>query len=74
MNGKYWGVACIVAGLAMAYGGMRIIKSQEHPPGTTGFEGPWLNRRGMIMMVGDGLLILGLVLAIIFSSFFFIGG
>jgi hypothetical protein len=74
MSGKAWGGICIFAGLSLAYGGWRLVKSQEHPAGTTGFEGPGLNGRGCIMMAGSALLVLGLILAIIISSFFFIGG
>lgn len=74
MSGKIWGTVCIVAGLATAYGGIRLIQSQEHPPGTTGFEGPWINRRGLLMMLGNILLAIGLTVAVIISSFFFIGG
>jgi len=74
MNGKAWGVVCIVVGLSTAYAGFRLIQSQEHPPGTTGFEGPWINRRGLLMLAGYSLLGVGLILAVIFSSFFFIGG
>jgi hypothetical protein len=74
MSGRSWGIACVAAGLSMAYGGWRLVKSQEHPAGTAGFEGPGLNRRGWLMMTGDALLALGLILAIIVSSFFFIGG
>jgi hypothetical protein len=74
MNGKAWGAVCVVAGLSAAFGGYKLIRSQEHPAGTTGFEGPALNRRGVLMVIGDILLGLGLVLAVIISSFFFIGG
>ena len=74
MNGKAWGVVCVVAGLSTAYGGYKLIQSQEHPPGTAGFEGPGLNRRGLLMLVGNACLGLGLILAVIISSFFFIGG
>ncbi|MFI5345047.1 MAG: hypothetical protein ACHQ51_01615 [Elusimicrobiota bacterium] len=74
MNGKAWGAFCLVAGFATAFGGYRLIRSQEHPAGTTGFEGPSLNRRGLVMLLGNLLLALGLVVAVIISSFFFIGG
>jgi hypothetical protein len=74
LNGKVWGLARILAGLSLAYGGWRLIESQEHPAGTTGFEGPGLNRRGLLMLAGYALLILGLILAIIFSAFIFMGG
>ncbi|HEX4047346.1 MAG TPA: hypothetical protein VH309_05905 [Elusimicrobiota bacterium] len=74
MNGKAGGAACVVAGLGLAAAGWRLIKSQEHPESTTGFEGPGLNRRGALMLLGNVLLGLGLVIAVIISSFFFIGG
>lgn len=74
MSGKACGAACIIAGASLTYAGWRLVKSQEHPAGTAGFEGPGLNRRGWLMMLGNVLLGLGLILAIIFSSFFFIGG
>jgi hypothetical protein len=74
MNGRIGGLACVVAGLSLAYAGGSLIKSQEHPAGTTGFEGPRLNGRGWLTLAGYALLALGLILAIIFSAFFFIGG
>ena len=58
----------------MAFAGYKLTRSQEQPEGTTGFEGVGPNRRGLVMLLGNGLLMLGLVLAVIISSFFFIGG
>jgi hypothetical protein len=74
VSGKAWGAACVLAGLALAAGGWKVLKSQEHPPGTTGFEGLAPNRRGLALAAGYGMLILGLVLSVLIGSFFFIGG
>ena len=74
MTGRAWGCVFVVGGLALAAGGWKLIKSQEHPEGTTGFEGVAPNRRGLVIMAGYGALILGLILALLISSFFFIGG
>jgi hypothetical protein len=74
MNGRAWGIVCAVSGLALAFSGWKLKKSQEHPVGTTGFEGPGLNRRGLLMLSGEALLILGLILASIIAALFFIGG
>lgn len=74
MNGKAWGAVCVVAGLGLAFAGHKLTRSQEPPPGATGFEGVGVTRRGWVILAGNGLLMLGLVLAVIVSSFFFIGG
>ncbi|MDE2142105.1 MAG: hypothetical protein KGJ84_06820 [Elusimicrobia bacterium] len=74
MNGKAWGWVCVGTGLATSFSGYQLIRSQEHPSGTTGFEGPRINRRGVVILMGNLLLAFGLAVAVIISSFFFIGG
>lgn len=74
MSGHLWGAVCVVAGLAMAFAGYRLTRSQERPEGSTGFEGVGVTRRGWVILAGNALLMLGLVIAVIISSFFFIGG
>jgi hypothetical protein len=74
LNGKAWGGLCVVAGLALAAAGWKLMKSAELPEGTTGFTGVAPSRRGLTIFAGNALLIVGLVLAVIVSSFFFIGG
>lgn len=74
MSGKAWGSVCAAAGLGLACAGWRLIRSQELPEGATGFSGPGLDARGLRVMLGNALLVFGLILAFIVSSFFFIGG
>lgn len=74
MNGRAWGAVCVAAGLGLAVGGWKLVSSQEHPAGTSGFEGAAPNRRGLAIAAGYGMLVFGLILAVIVSSFFFIGG
>lgn len=74
MSGRVWGAVCVVGGLSMAAAGYKLVRSQELPEGTTGFQGVAPNRRGLAALAGYGLLMLGLILAVIISSFFFIGG
>lgn len=74
MNGKAWGCVFAVGGLALAAAGWKLIKSQDLPEGAAGFEGVGLSRRGLVILAGYFLLMFGLVLAVIISSFFFIGG
>ena len=74
MNSKTWGALCVVLGLALAAAGWKLLKSAEHPEGTTGFSGIAPNRRGLTILAGNVLLIAGLILAAIVGSFFFIGG
>lgn len=66
------GISLLISGAGVAYLGYRIEKSQEHPEGTTGFEGPGLNRRGLIMLLGSTLMIVGLILAMIMAPMMFI--
>lgn len=74
MNGKAWGAVCLTAGLSLSVAGWKLLKAQELPPGTTGFSGVTPNRRGLAIAAGYGLLVVGLILAALISSFFFIGG
>jgi hypothetical protein len=74
MKGNFWGTVCIISGAAISYGGWRLIKSQELPPERTGFEGVFINRRGLLFALGYALLGFGMILAIIFGSIFFVGG
>ena len=74
MNTGIPGTALAAAGLATAYAGWRVIRSQEHPPGTTGFEGPGLNARGWKMLAGELLLVGGLILAAVIGPMLILGG
>jgi len=74
LSGKIWGSVCVVLGLALAAGGWKVIKAAEPPEGTTGFSGVAPNRRGLALFAGNVMLIVGLILAALISSFFFIGG
>ncbi len=74
MSGKAWGAVCVAGGLGLAFAGWRLAAAQRHPEGTTGFEGPGLNARGLKGMAGGLLMVLGLVLAVLIGPIFFIGG
>jgi hypothetical protein len=74
VSGRVTGAACAAAGLALAYGGWRLIKSRELPPDVTGFEGVGLNRRGLAVAAGYLALVLGLILTVLIAPLFFIGG
>ena len=63
MSSKLIALACLAAGSAMAAGGFLIIreKDEEHP-----------NPRGVLAATGGiGLLVVGLILAIILAPMFF---
>jgi len=63
VSSKLVSLACLAAGLAMAAGGFFIIreKDEEHP-----------NPRGVLATMGGiGLLVVGLILAIILAPMFF---
>jgi hypothetical protein len=74
LNGKAWGAVFVVVGLSLAACGWKLMKAAELPEGTTGFTGVGPNRRGLVLFAGNALLIVGLILAVLISSFFFIGG
>lgn len=75
MNGKVWGAVFLIGGLSMAAAGWKLLKAAELPPGAAGFSSfVTPGKRGLIQLAGNGLLILGLILAFIISSFFFVGG
>lgn len=65
---------CVVLiGLGVAYAGWRVLESQKLPEGAAGFEGVGPSGRGVKIMAGYLLLVLGLILSIVFGPMFFIG-
>lgn len=62
---------CLLAGLAAAYGGWRLLKSLELPPGTTIFLRIW-SPRIWLTLLGYLLLFLGLMLCFIYAPMFWI--
>ena len=65
-------LACVAAGLLLAYGGWRLLKKHEGPVEHTGFHtAPWSSTFGY--WGGYARLFLGLYLAVIQASLFWIG-
>lgn len=70
MESKWWGVLCVVVGLALAAAGYRILQRYARPPGVTGFAGPILSRHTLIVMAAVFLVLVGLIVAIVFGLIF----
>lgn len=70
MGSKWWGVLCVVVGLAMAAAGYRILQRYERPPGVTGFAGPIVSQHTLIIVAAQFLLVVGLLLAMVFGLIF----
>jgi hypothetical protein len=68
---KFYGAFCILLGLAMAAAGYWMLRPYERSKDSTGFAGPIFNRHLVIATVGNLLVILGLIVAVIFGFIFF---
>lgn len=62
---------CFLAGLAVAFAGWRLVKSQEVPPGDTRFVHFW-SPTVLLINLGYLLLFTGLMLCCIFTPMFWI--
>jgi hypothetical protein len=72
MSHKFWGSLVLLAGLCVAASGYRILRSQGSQP--RDFHGdPVTDITGFKRFAGMALMIAGLMLAMIFAPFFFIG-
>lgn len=69
-----WGTITVVIGLILAYAGYRILKAKdpEYPKGTVVFAGVWPHPVWLWHILGQGLLMIGLMLTMIIGPFFFI--
>ena len=61
---------CLFAGGGIAWIGYRLKAPYERPPGATGFAGPIFGRHLLINGAGDLLVVVGLVIAVIFTLIF----
>jgi hypothetical protein len=65
-----YALVCFVFGGGMAWLGYWLSARLERPPGATGFAGPIFSRYLLIGWAGDFLLIIGLIIAVMFSLIF----
>ncbi len=63
---------CILVGGGISWAGYRIKAPYDRPPGTTGFAGPIFSPHLLIGCAGDLLVVVGLVIALLFSFIFFL--
>jgi hypothetical protein len=61
---------CVVLGGGISWTGYRLKAPYARPPGVTGFAGPIFGRHLLIGSVGDLLIAVGLIIAILFTLIF----
>ena len=66
----FYACLCHLAGAGIAWSGYRLKAPYERPPGATGFAGPIFSRHLLINGAADLLVVVGLVIAVIFTLIF----
>jgi hypothetical protein len=66
----FYACLCLFAGAAIAWIGYRLKAPYERPPGATGFAGPIVSRHLLINGAADLFVVVGLVIAVIFTLIF----
>ena len=61
---------CVVLGGGISWIGYRVKAPYGRPPGATGFAGPIFSRRLLIGGAADILVVVGLVIAVLFTLIF----
>jgi hypothetical protein len=64
---KLYALLCFIAGGSLAWVGWKILRPYDRPPQATGFSGPTFSRHLFIGLAGNVLLILGIVIAVLFT-------
>lgn len=66
----FYACLCLLAGAAIAWIGYRLKAPYERPRDATGFAGPILSRHLLIGGAADLMVVVGLIIAVIFTLIF----
>jgi hypothetical protein len=67
---KLYALVCLLGGAALVWCGYRILRPYKRSEGATGFAGDIVSRHALIGCAGQLLVILGLIIAIVFTLIF----
>jgi hypothetical protein len=67
---KLYALLSFIAGALLAWTGWKISRPYNRPPQATGFSGPVVSRHLLVGVAGNLLLILGMVIAVLFTMIF----
>jgi hypothetical protein len=65
-------LACVLVGGGLTWVGYKLKAPYERPPGATGFAGPIFSRLLLIEGAANLLVVVGLIIAVVFSLIFFL--
>jgi len=67
---KLYALLCFIAGGSLKWVGWKTLRPYDRPPQATGFSGPTFRRHLFIGLAGNVVLILGIVIAVLFTLIF----